>query len=290
MARRKRSYSTKGRSVIGVFLNNAVVENQKRMRELERRKAAEQKRTAKAEAEDERRLEKENELALRMKARKIKQQEKLQKDNELCQIKKKKAKEKLDAKVEKIYVRLESDIKKMGLYPGDNFIRSTAKKAEKLSVSAAQVTSYFIDESNLKKICKSCAVDFLKSKGFGPDYGHHKAYVDLLNFVTDFNPQTDAPKTSQYRNIKKELDSEIKNHKQALLRKDEREKLIEEIDKSKQMFKADMYDFWQRIEENDWGRKEAIDSDEYQINIEAKSDYTYEIMTQIRPIKLQKSG
>lgn len=290
MARRKRSYSTKGRSVIGVFLNNAVVENQKRMRELERRKAAEQKRTAKAEAEDERRLEKENELALRMKARKIKQQEKLQKDNELCQIKKKKAKEKLDAKVEKIYVRLESDIKKMGLYPGDNFIRSTAKKAEKLSVSAAQVTSYFIDESNLKKICKSCAVDFLKSKGFGPDYGHHKAYVDLLNFVTDFNPQTDAPKTSQYRNIKKELDSEIKNHKQALLRKDEREKLIEEIDKSKQMFKADMYDFWQRIEENDWGRKEAIDSDKYQINIEAKSDYTYEIMTQIRPIKLQKSG
>lgn len=290
MARRKRSYSTKGRSVIGVFLNNAVVENQKRMRELERRKAAEQKRTAKAEAEDERRLEKENELALRMKARKIKQQEKLQKDNELRQIKKKKAKEKLDAKVEKIYVRLESDIKKMGLYPGDNFIRSTAKKAEKLSVSAAQVTSYFIDESNLKKICKSCAVDFLKSKGFGPDYGHHKAYVDLLNFVTDFNPQTDAPKTSQYRNIKKELDSEIKNHKQALLRKDEREKLIEEIDKLKQMFKADMYDFWQRIEENDWGRKEAIDSDEYQMNIEAKSDYTYEIMTQIRPIKLQKSG
>ena len=90
MARRKRSYSTKGRSVIGVFLNNAVVENQKRMRELERRKAAEQKRTAKAEAEDERRLEKENELALRMKARKIKQQEKLQKDNELRQIKKKK--------------------------------------------------------------------------------------------------------------------------------------------------------------------------------------------------------
>ena len=34
----------------------------------------------------------------------------------------------------------------------------------------------------------------------------------------------------------------------------------------------------------------AIDSDKYQINIEAKSDYTYEIMTQIRPIKLQKSG
>lgn len=282
MARRKRSYRSKNRSVIGTFINNSLVDKEKRVREQKKYDEAE----SKAREKDELRMEKFRAKEMEKHER---QKEKQNRVEEARKLKETEAVKKLSVKVEKIYVRLEKDVQKMGLYPSKKFLDSTSKEAEKLSVSPSAAKSYFIDEDNINKVAKLCAKDFLESKNYGSDCYQYKAYDELLKIVTDFRPQEDASQDIQYRNIKKELDNEIRKDNQKFSRQNEREKLIEKLTKSKQMFNSDLYDFWEKIEDNDWGHKEAVDWEEYEIRIKAKKDYVAVIKSQIKPIKLQKS-
>lgn len=283
MARRKRSY-TSGRNKIGVFLNNYLVEKERR----EREQAKEEERLQREEIKLNKRREK-NEREEEIAARKALEKElkKQKKEQEQAQ----KKLEKMASRVRKVYDRLESDMNKLGLYANKQFLLETANQAIKLSVTPAQAKAYFIteDEVNVSIIC---AKNFLDDNYIGVGYRSLSEYAKLLQFVANYRPQSEAINDKRYKALFEQLNQKIitakKNKAQKKALKEEQRAFIDELTAGKIMFKKDILDFWDIMENNNWTRKQALSSEEYENKTRNKSEHIAKIRSQIRPIKLQR--
>ena len=87
-------------------------------------------------------------------------------------------------------------------------------------------------------------------------------------------------------NSSDEIDNEIKELIAKAQREAERKKVVKELSITKLMFNDELGEFFDIIEENDWGKEEAISSDIYKERIANKAKYVAEVQSHITPIKL----
>lgn len=269
MARRRRSYG-KGKDPVLVFMNNCIADSQKRQRA-----------EARAQEADAKRRDRERE---REKVRQAREAERAQIKREREEERQRKAQEKLDAKTNAISVRLESDMKKMGLYPGKEYLARTAKEAIKLSVTAAGAKKYFIADDE-DKVARTCAKEFLRDKNIF-NYKKWKEYESLVTLVANFRPQEEVVKDENYGQLTSKLQELTEAYEAEMKRQDERSKLISKLIKSKTMFRDEIEEFAEIIEANDWGKTDCEKSLEFKQRIQSKADYVARVKAQIRPIKL----
>ena len=262
MARRRRSFG-KDKNNIAVFINNVAVEMEKQRKEQEKERLREEKRLNKERAQEERRLERAREAAEREAAREKKRQERLNK------------------KVEAIALRLSADLEKFGLYPGKAYVKETAKKAVELSVSAAGARRYFVDDE-LENVERTLAEEFVYSQRIGNNIERFDEYSELIEFVASHRPQPAAVEAERYKELQYIL-------LQKSMRHDGRLSLFQKLTASREMFKSDLEEFFELMENNDWGEIEATRSTEYTELIAKKRKYVTDIESKIRPIRLKRS-
>ena len=273
MARRMRSYGP-GKDNGAVFINNCIAAGQKRRR-------AEEKAAAQASARRERERERER-------ARQAREAERAQIRAEREAERQRKAQEKLDAKAKAISVRLESDMTKMGLYPGKEYLARTAKEAIRLSVTAASAKKYFIADDE-EKVARTCAKEFLRDKKI-INYKKWGEYDALVALVTGYRPQQDAVQDEKFVQLKAKIDELTEAYEAEMRRQEERGKLIGKLIKLKSMFRDEIEEFAEIIEANDWGKSECEKSSEYKQRVQNKADYVAQVKAQIRPIKLSEAS
>lgn len=269
MARRMRKHGP-GKNNVGIFLNNCAVARERRIK-------AEKKASDAAH----RRWKRERE---RERAREAREAERAQIRAEREAERQRKAQEKLDAKTNAISVRLESDMKKMGLYPGKEYLAKTAKEAVKLSVTAAGAKKYFIADDE-DAVARACAKEFLRDQKIFK-YKKWGEYDQLVALVAGYRPQQDTVQDEKYGQLKAKIDELTEAYEAEMRRQDERGKLIGKLIKLKSMFRDEIEEFAEIIEANDWGRSDCEKSPEYKQRIQNKSDYVAQVKAQIRPIKL----
>ena len=280
MARRRRSYG-KGKDPVLVFVNNCIAEGQKRERAEKKARAADAKRRARESERERARLAREAE---RERARQAREAERSRIQAEREAERQRKAQEKLDAKTNAISVRLESDMKKMGLYPGRDFLAKTAKEAVKLSVTAASAKKYFIADDE-DAVALACAEEFLRSKKI-IRHKNWDEYDALLAFVAGYRPQQDAAQDQKYIELETKIDELNQAYEAEMKRQDERNTLINQLLKSKTMFSDEIEEFAEIIEAKDWDKSDCEKSAEYKQRIQNKANYVAEVKAQIRTIKL----
>lgn len=276
-ARRKRNYG-KDKNNLGIFINNALVDSAKRKKLNEKAQAAAEKKLAREEERDARQYE-----AERARSQRLEEKEKIAHEKALR--KKAEMEDKVNIKLQKIYVRLEADMSKMGLFPSNSFISDTSREALRISVPASKVCSYFILD-NEEVVSRQCAHDFLEEQGISREHSQLKYYKQLLDIIAVSRPQLAATKNPNYTKTMSNLLSSIQEIKGKSQRKTEIQALIESLSKSKKMFKDELYDFWEIAESNDWGRSKALSSVEYKTRIANKASYLAEIRSMIYPIKM----
>lgn len=264
----RRSYFAKSNQnqALDVFLSNCIVSQQKEKKAEE----AAIKRVLKEEERERVRLAKEEE---REKVRLAKERARLAKEQA-----------KFDAKAIAVCARLELEFEKIGLHPGRQTIATIAIKAVQSSVSPAKAKSYYIDGKE-DTLAQSCAVDFLELK-ISSEYHHLVGFPSMVNIVKNCRPQKDAEKDKRYMELKAEIDNEIKELIAKAQREADREKVVKALSITKLMFNDELGEFFDIIEENDWGKEEAINSDTYKERIENKAKYVAEVQSHITPIKL----
>lgn len=272
---RKKSYFAKanrGRAA-SVLAHNVMASHKTKQKQKQKAAAAAERRQA-AEAEKERkRLAREAEKA-RIQAEKEAE-------------KKRREQEKLDAKAAAVAERLKLDLDKVGLYPGSEVTDRLSHAAVKASVTPAKARSYFIDGKE-DDIARDCAAEFLNSQGISEEYSNVPGYSDLVDVVTPFRPQQDAVDDPKYQKIKAQVEVAIHEAIAAEKRLSERKELIDQLIASKVMFKDDIEDFAEIIEDMDMSREIALESSEYQSRIEKKRQYVTEVMAQIVPFSLHQ--
>ncbi len=272
---RRRSYFSKSNQndLAGVFLNNCIASQQKS-------KKAEKAAIDRVLREEERervRFAREEERK-RVRLAKERERERARLANERA---------KFNQKTTAVATRLELEFEKIGLHPGKQTIATIAIKAVQASVSPAKAKSYYIDGME-DTLAQSCAVDFLELK-IGSEYQHLVGYPLMVDIVKNCRPQKDAEQDKSYMELKSEIDNEIKELIAKAQREVEREKVVNALFTAKLMFKDELGEFFDLIEENDWGKEESINSDIYKERIANKAKYVLEVQSQITPIKLSRA-
>lgn len=191
---------------------------------------------------------------------------------------------KFNAKATAVSARLELEFEKIGLHPGRQTIVTIAIKAVQSSVTPAKAKSYYIDGKE-DALAQSCAVEFLELK-ISPEYHHLVGFPLMIDIVKNCRPQKDAEKDKRYMELKAEIDNEIKELIAKAQREAEREKVVKALSITKLMFNDELGEFFDVMEENDWGKEEAINSDIYKERIANKAKYVAEVQSHITPIKL----
>jgi len=268
MARKMRSFR-KGNDALGVIVNNSLVARDRRKRAAKRDEEARQKRN-----ERELKLE-EARLARAREREKIRAEKEIERQ--------KKAEEKFNAKAEAVFCRLETEMEKLGLYPGKKFLVRTTIKAVKSEITPAKVRRFCLEDDKkeiIQEVSFSCGEELLEKSGITSEYKVFEEYPNLLRLVGEYRPQIDVRKDVQYKKY-------IKGLKEKFRKLKEREVLIAELLSQKSMFKDEIEEFAVIIEKNDWGRNESEISTEYAERINNKKNYVLEVKSKIKPIKIR---
>lgn len=305
MGRRRRSYRKNSNDLLGTFVNNALAESSKRAtkerREREaaarREKTAKKREAARAAKDAERERNRRNREAERQRkaeerererqARALERElEREAKALERQRVKEEKEAAKLREKTEKVFGRVLLDLEKAGFYPGEKTAADIAKKAVAGGITPAQASKYFVTGKEAQ-IGASCATELLNSKlDVEQRFTESLAYANLFEYVAAFRPQPDAMASEEYESLKATLDAEILQQIESEERADERAALIQELMDSKQMFRDELEEFAELIEENDFSSSDAIKSPQYQKFIENKASYWQTISSQLQPFDL----
>ena len=272
MARKKSYFAKANRGRAGAVLaNNLIASAQKAAKEKEKEAAAAKRRAAAAEQKERNRRQREAEQARKRAAREAEKRRKEQK--------------KLDEKQAAIAKRLALDLEKMGLYPSADLTSDIAKEALEASVTPAKAKTYFIDGLE-SKVAHKCAQYLLAEYNIPHHFQEVEGYDELVSMVADFRPQSEALNDPRVENIKSKVDARIKALEEAEKRQDERSALINELSETKVMFKDEIEDFAQLIEEQDLSGDDAKNSPEYRSRVDNKAQYIEKIKKKIVPIKL----
>ena len=295
MGRRRRSYRKNSNDLLGTFVNNALAESSKRAtkerREREaaarRAKTAKKREAARAAKEAERERNRRNREAERRRKAEARELEREAKALERQRVKEEKEAAKLREKTEKVFGRVLLDLEKAGFYPGEKTAADIAKKAVAGGITPAQASKYFVTGEEAQ-IGASCATELLNSKlDVEQRFTESLAYANLFEYVAAFRPQPDAMASEEYESLKATLDAEILQQIESEERADERAALIQELMDSKQMFRDELEEFSELIEENDFSSSDAIKSPQYQQSIENKASYWQTISSQLHPFDLR---
>jgi hypothetical protein len=270
MARRSYLAKSNRNKTLEVFVSNCIASQQKE----KKAKEVALKRSVK---------EQERERVRRVKERE-RERIRLAKEQERERVRLAKEKAKFNAKATAVSARLELEFEKIGLHPGRETIATIAIKAVQSSVTPAKAKSYYIDGKE-DALAQSCAVEFLELK-ISPEYHHLVGFPLMVDIVKNCRPQKDAEKDKRYMELKAEIDNEIKELIAKAQREAERKKVVKELSITKLMFNDELGEFFDIIEENDWGKEEAISSDIYKERIANKAKYVAEVQSHITPIKL----
>jgi hypothetical protein len=272
MARKKSYFSKSNRGRAGAVLaNNLIASAQKAAKEKEKEAAAAKRKAAAAAEKERKRREREEEQARRKAAREAEQRRNEQK--------------KLDEKQAAIAKRLRLDLEKMGLYPSTGVTADMAKEALEASVTPAKAKTYFIDGVE-SKVARKCAEYLLAESNVSQRHVTVEGYSELVSAIADFRPQSEALHDPGIDGMKSEVDARIKALEDAEQRQDERSALIHELTRTKLMFRDDIEDFSQLIEEQDLSGDDAKNSSEYQMRVDNKEQYFSEIRAKIAPFQL----
>ncbi|MFQ3326596.1 MAG: hypothetical protein ACI8YC_001234 [Salibacteraceae bacterium] len=271
MARRRSYFSKSNKNdMAGVFLNNCIASQQKS-------KKAEEAAMNRARKEGERERERE-----RVRLAKEAERERVRLERERAKLANERAK--FNAKATAVAGRLELEFEKIGLHPGKQTVANIAIKAVQASVSPAKAKSYYIDGKE-DALAQSCAVDFLELK-ISSEYQHLAGFPLMVDIVKNCRPQKDAEKDKRYMELKAEIDNEIKELIAKAQREAEREKVVKALFITKLMFNDELGEFFDIMEENDWGKEESINSDTYKERVAHKAKYVAKVQSHITPFKL----